>query len=476
MMTARLLYLTAAAAACVAAQPALIQSDWQAAINRIRPDSVRGHLSFLASDLLEGRATPSRGLDLAAEYIAAQFRRAGLEAPMGAGYFQSLNLQEVSVDLDGFECRLYQNGQVTRIDGIPVSREAIDIEREPLLPTAQLPVATRDAVIVYRGDVSKPQEAMKLLAGAGARLVIVLDPQGALSRVVARTRAIPAGRDANLPSARLLFVRSFSETIAPDARISVHARPTRVRPLKASNVGGLLRGSDPELAHSYLVISAHYDHVGMAPLGDGDRIFNGANDDASGVTALLEMAESFAQLPQRPRRSILFVAFAGEENGLLGAREFVAHPPVPVEQIVANLNFEHLGRPDADGASYIGKATMTGFGYTTMTEPMVAAARRAGFELFRHEKFSEPFYQASDNFAFAQRGIPAHTISNGFLFPEYHAVGDHWEKVDADNLAGLARALALGILTLADDGRAPQWIETVEKTEAFRKAAAALRR
>ena len=463
-------------AALLAAQPALVRSDWQAALNRIRPDSVRGHLSFLASDLLEGRATPSRGLDLAAEYIAAQFRRAGLEAPMGAGYFQSLNLQEVSADLEGFECRLYQNGEVTRIDGIPVSREAIDIDREPLLPAKQLPVAARDAVFVYRGDVSKPQEAMKLLAGAAARLAIVVDPQGTLARAVARTRAIPAGRDAQLPSTRLLFVRAFPETIAPDARITVHARPTRVRPLKASNVGGLLRGSDPELAETFLVISAHYDHVGMTPFGDGDRIYNGANDDASGVTALLEMAETFAHLPQRPRRSILFVAFAGEESGLLGAREFVAHPPVPVERIVGNLNFEHLGRPDADGTSYVGKATMTGYGYTTMTEPMVTAAGRAGFEIFRHEKYSDPFFQASDNFAFAQRGIPSHTISNGFLFPEYHAPGDHWEKIDCDNLAGLARALALGILTLADDGRAPQWNETVEKTEAFRKAAVTLRR
>ena len=129
-----------------------VPSDWQAAMNRIRAESIRGHLSFLASDLLEGRATPSRGLDVAAEYIAAQFRRAGLEASSAGGYYQPLELQEAAPDLDGFQCRLFQNGEETHVSGIPFSIDAIDVDREPLLPATTAQVGAKGAVVVFRGD------------------------------------------------------------------------------------------------------------------------------------------------------------------------------------------------------------------------------------------------------------------------------------------------------------------------------------
>ena len=452
-----------------------VPSDWQAAMNRINADSVRGHLSFLASDLLEGRATPSRGLDVAAEYIAAQFRRAGLEPPLGAGYFQSLDLREVTPDLEGFECRILQaGGGDVLVSGVPYSKDGIAVDREPLLPIADSTVTAGDAVLVYRGDVSQPQELMKLLGASHAKLVIVVDPSGAMVRAVARTRVLPSTREPRLPAGRWLFVSSFPEALPPDARITVKAKPLAVRPLSARNVAGWLRGSDPVLRDTSVVVSAHYDHEGIKPFGTGDRIFNGANDDASGVTAVLEMADSFARLPQRPRRSILFVAFAGEENGLLGSREFVKHAPVELSRIVANINFEHLGRPDADGSNYIKKATVTGFDFSTIGATLTEAGDLAGFEFFKHEKYSDAFFAASDNYSFAQAGIPAHTVSNGYLFPEYHAPGDHWEKIDCDNMAGLTRALALGVLTMADDVRAPQWNGANEKTEAFRKAARGL--
>ncbi len=467
--------------AVAAVTPALwaqrgIPSDWQAAMNRIRPESVRGHLSFLASDLLEGRATPSRGLDIAAEYIASEFRRAGLEPPLGAGYFQSLDLRQAAPDLDGFECVIQQTGGSVRVSGVPFSKDGIDVDREPMLPVTNAEVAAKGAVLVFRGDVSKPQELMKSLAAAEAKLVIVVDPTGSMARAIGRTRIFAASREPKLPAGSWLFVPSFPQTIAPDARITVRAKPVAMRALTARNVAGLLRGSDPVLSDTYVVVSGHYDHIGVVPFGTGDLVYNGANDDASGVTAVLEMADSFARLPERPKRSILFVAFAGEEAGLLGSREFVQNPPVALRKIVANVNFEHLGRPDSDGGSNVGKGTMTGFDFTTLGATLTEAARLAGFEFFKHEKYNEPFFAASDNLSFANRGIPSLTACSGFLFPEYHALGDHWEKIDATNMAGLVRALALGVLTIADDARAPQWNETNEKTEKYRKAAEALAR
>jgi hypothetical protein len=453
-------------AAAIAPAQRGVPSDWQAVMNRVRPESIRGHLSFLASDLLEGRGTPSRGLEIAAEYIASQFRRIGLEPVIDAGFFQPLDLREAAVDLEGFECRL----DAAPVSGVPLSRDGIQVDREPLLPVTSTSVDARGAVIVFRGDVSRPRDVLKALGAIDAKLIIVVDPIGRVARAALRIAAVPAGQEPNVPAGRWLFVPSFPENLAPDARITVKAKPVSIRPLSARNVVGLMRGSDPALRDTYLVVSAHYDHEGMRPFGTGDRIYNGANDNASGVTGMLEMAAAFAPLPERPKRSILFVAFTAEEDGMLGSSEFVRHPPVPIGQIVANVNFEHLGRPDADGTSYLRKATITGYGYTSISTTLTEVGRLSGIEYLKHEKYNDAFFKASDNLSFAEVGIPAHTVSNGFIFPEYHAPGDEWQKIDSENMAALVRSLSLGVLTLADDARAPQWNETNEKTEEYRKS------
>ena len=468
-MLRRILMAGVAAAAMTWAQRG-VPSDWQAAMNRIRADSVRGHLSFLASDLLEGRGTPSRGLDIAAEYIASQFRRAGLEPVMGAGYYQSLDLREAAIDFEGFECKVYDGATEVNVSGVPLSGDGIHVDREPMLPVTSAPVEAKGAVIVFRGDTAKPREVLKQLGAIDAKLVIVVDPTGAVARMATNIPLAKAGEQPRLPQHHWLFVPSFPANVAADARITVKAKPVAIRPISARNVAGLFRGSDPVLRDTYVVVSAHYDHVGMTPFGTGDLIYNGANDDASGVTGVLEMAAALAALPERPKRSILFVTFAGEEEGLLGSREFVQHPPVPIEKIVADINFEHLGRPDADGTSYVGKAAATGFDFSTLGPALADAGRDVGIEIFKHEKFSDPFFEASDNYPFAQAGIPSLTVCHGFLFPEYHAPGDHWEKIDSESMTHVLRALTLGTLKIADDARAPQWNEANEKTREFRKS------
>ena len=467
----RRLLIGAVTAAAIGTAQRGVPSDWQAAMNRVQPDSIRGHLSFLASDLLEGRETPSRGLDIAAEYIAAQFRRAGLEPGYGASYYQPLDLREGAVDLEGFRCTLFERGGAVNVTGIPFSWDGIQVDREPLLSTTDPALAAKGAVVVFRGDLSRPQQVLKQLAANGAMLVIVVDPTGATARMATRITIVPAGQDPVVRPGRWLFVSSFPENLAPDARISVAAKPVAIRTLSARNVVGLLRGSDPVLRDTYVVVSAHYDHEGRRPFGAGDGIFNGANDDASGVTGVLELAAAFAPLPARLRRSILFVTFAGEEHGLKGSREFIRAPPVALSKIVANVNFEHLGRPDSDGGNQVGKGSITGFDFSSIGSTLTAAAGLAGFTFFKHEKYSDPFFEASDNLSFARVGIPAHTVCSGFLFAEYHAPGDHWEKIDAVNMAGLVRALGLGVLTITDDVRVPQWNEANEKTLKFREAA-----
>jgi Zn-dependent M28 family amino/carboxypeptidase len=305
-------------------------------MDHISADSLRGHLSFLSSDLLEGRATPSRGLDLAAEYIAAQFRRAGLAAVGDDGYFQT-----------------------GAVDGKP-----------------------------------------------------------------------------------------------------------------ARNVVGLLRGSDPALGDTYVILSAHYDHVGMRPTGD-DKIYNGANDDGSGTVSVMEIASALAASPVHPKRSILFMTFFGEEKGLLGSRYYTSHPLVPLEKTVAEVNLEQVGRTDSTDGPQIDVAYVTGFDYSNLAKILAGEAPTAGIKISKDP--AEKFFERSDNLYFAQAGVPAHTVYVAADYSDYHRVSDEWQKIDYANMARVDRGIALGLLRLASDAVPPKWNESDPAARKFADAAKKLR-
>jgi Zn-dependent M28 family amino/carboxypeptidase len=304
---------------------AQITPEMRIVAGHITANSLRGDVSFLASDLLEGRDTPSRGLDIAGEYIASQFRRLGLEPVGDDGYFQTV--------------------------------------------------------------VLRPE-----------------DPDSAKSR----------------------------------------------------NVAGILRGSDPRLKDTYVILSAHYDHVGLAQSGD-DRIFNGANDDASGTASVLEVANALASLHPRPKRSILFILFCGEEKGLRGSRYYAAHPLVPLATTVAQLNLEQLGRTDASEGPHINSANVTGFDFSDMVPVLVDAGKRVGIAVTKVPEASDKYFNRSDNGPLAKAGVPAHTLSVTYDFPDYHAVGDEWQKIDYDNMAKVDQAVGIATLRLAQALTTPHW-------------------
>ena len=218
------------------------------------------------------------------------------------------------------------------------------------------------------------------------------------------------------------------------------------RPIKLRNVVGLLRGSDPALKDTCVIVTAHYDHLGnRGPAGDDtDHIFNGANDDGSGTVSVVEIASALASLKNRPKRSILFMTFFGEEKGLLGSRYYGRHPVVPIEKTVADVNLEQVGRTDDSEGPRIGAATLTGHGYSDLTNVFTAAGQAEGVRLERHPQFSDAFFGRSDNQALADLGVPAHTISVAFMFPDYHGLTDHWQKIDYTNMAKVDRMVAAG--------------------------------
>jgi hypothetical protein len=437
----------------------------QSTMDHISAQSLRGHLSFIASDLLEGRATPSRGLDLAAEYIAAQFRRAGLEPVGDDGYFQTATLIQREPNWEGFEMTVSSGAKTIRIE----KTEAY------LLPESALNL--HDAPIVVADQNTPPGDTR-------GKVVFAANPRGRgnydqPALVIANSPNIPTGPQIRDPEAGpgrgAMNVVNKPELAAflkdnPDARLSVHMAGSMERPVKVHNVAGLLRGSDPQLKDTYVLLTAHYDHLGTRAAGE-DKIFNGANDDGSGTVSVVEIADAIAALGRHPARSILFMTFFGEERGLVGSRYYGRHPLVPLEKTIADLNLEQIGRTDATDGPQIGTASITGYDFSELPGILADAGKLTGINVYKNEQASDPYFARSDNQALADVGIPAHTLCVAFDYPDYHKVGDHWEKVDYANMAKVDRAVALALLHVASDAPPPKWNESNPKAKKYVDAA-----
>ena len=222
----------------------------------------------------------------------------------------------------------------------------------------------------------------------------------------------------------------------------------------APNVVGILRGSDPVLRDEYLVYSAHMDHVGVRnPDADGDSIFNGADDDASGTATVMEVAEAMASLDPAPRRSIIFVIVSGEERGLWGSAAFAENPTVPVEAMVANLNVDMVGRNWPDTIVAIGREH-SDLGATL--ERVNASHPEIGMTAIDDIWPDQRFYFRSDHFNFARRGVPILFFFNG-THEDYHRPSDELDKIDTEKTARIGRLLFLLGLEITQTDARPQW-------------------
>ena len=224
--------------------------------------------------------------------------------------------------------------------------------------------------------------------------------------------------------------------------------PARRR--RAFNVVGLLRGADSTMTREHILVGAHYDHVGIRTPVDGDSIYNGADDNASGTVAVITIGEILARGP-RPRRTIVFAAWTGEESGGLGARWYSDHPALPLEQMAANLEIEMIGRPDPLAGGR-GKGWLTGYERSTMGALFAAARLPIGPD----KRPGQSFFQRSDNYHLALRGIVAHTLSSFSLHVDYHRPSDEVDRIDARHLTALIAVAAQAVRVLAD-GEKPVW-------------------
>ncbi|MCX6135917.1 MAG: M28 family peptidase, partial [Ignavibacteriales bacterium] len=239
---------------------------------------------------------------------------------------------------------------------------------------------------------------------------------------------------------RAMAPRSFSLTdVSADVKTS-----TLITSLVSTNVMGVLEGSDSTWKNEYIVVGAHYDHVGMRKNHEPgeDYIFNGADDNASGTACVLGVAAAFGKLKNHPKRSILFVTFAGEEKGLFGSSTYVDHPPVPLAQTVAMLNMDMVGRNSIDSLILIG----------TVQSPDIATIVRmenesVGFVLQNNQ---DKYLGGSDHASFMKKGIPFMFFHSG-MHPQYHQVGDEASLIDGDKDAKVGRLVFRTALHIAND-------------------------
>ncbi len=216
------------------------------------------------------------------------------------------------------------------------------------------------------------------------------------------------------------------------------------------NAIGVLRGTDP--AGEAIMLSAHLDHLGVnEALAGDDKIFNGADDDASGCVAVLELARILAS-GKRPRRTIYFICFGSEERRGLGSRYFIDHSPVPLTKIVADLNFEMLGRPDAKVPP--GTLWLTGFERSTLGPELA----RRGASLVADARPEERFFQRSDNYPLALQGVVAHTVSSFGLHTDYHRPSDDLSKIDFPFMTRSLNSLVKPIQWFANSTFRPAWL------------------
>lgn len=483
-----------------AALPPIIQT----VLYSITAADLKGALSFIASDALQGRYTPSPSLDVAAEFIASQFRAAGLEPGGDQDYFQTATMIDRHMPKLQGDMVVRQGSRTTFIpaQSVTISDESqvVKIDRAPAIvfssrdPDALKTVdVTAKAVVVPEPPGRGPRDPNaarrrrafdKAVASSNAAVEIVVGQQ---RQAPMNTKLVPASeaQEHRVPivvvaSDELQAWLDHPDSGSEDRTVSLDIPAPDDHRVVLKNVIGILRGSDPNLKYTYVLLTAHYDHIGTVETAGraaqnrsqnpSDRIYNGANDDGSGTVSVIEIAKALAKLNPHPKRSVVFMTFFGEERGELGSQYYAKHPAVPLAKTVADVNLEQVGRTDSSVGRQVNNATMTGYDYSDMPKYFEEAGRETGIKIYMDKDASDAFFTRSDNASLAEEGVPAHSLTVTFDYPDYHGLGDRWQKIDYENMARVDRMVALGVLNIANSVKAPQWNAQNPRAAQFREA------
>ena len=468
------------------------------AVQTITPSDVYARIEFLASDAMRGRDTPSPELEIVANYLVSQYKQMGF-APGGEGgtFYQwwpfplrRLSASEASLEFAGTggSTRLALGRDFFSAGGTAAAIHSAGLVYAGRGADALLAEGTmRDRVVVVAipGASSRDWRLERTRLRNGARragasaIVYVLDapwtadsiaryaqtaqnpartlggelayPQFFLGRDAAR-RVFQAGGlslDDQLAAGETMTQPVALSGVAVNAGLPVQTLDAG----RAPNVIAILPGSDPALRDEYVVLSAHMDHIGVGRAVDGDSINNGADDDASGTSGLLEVAQAMAQLGVRPRRSVVFLHVSGEEKGLLGSEWYSDHPTLPLERIVANVNVDMIARNAADSVVVIGKDYST---LGDVANRLDAEHPELNLTLADDIWPEQRFFFRSDHFNFARKEVPSIFFFSG-VHEDYHRPSDEVEKIDADKAARISRMVFYLVYEIANDPQRPRW-------------------
>ncbi len=500
------------------------------AVGRLRASAVAAHIAFLASPSLEGRGLGARGLEGAAEYVAATFALAGIGplSPAGTGiisapYFHPVPVREIArpsgtlgievrrgdararrTFLQGVDCLLPERPPATVRSGVVFAgygiREGsparddyrgLDVKGSVVVVLEGVPAGpewhTPALLARYGADedgAPRVREKATLAGRLGARALLLIEPDGFAARCAAFHRStffapFEASEEDTPPVVEVS--EAVGDTLLATANLtcrSARAEAGRVLPgataevrllgderlVMARNVVGVIRGSDPALRDEAVIVGAHMDHLGRS----GDTIYPGADDNASGVAALLEIAKAFASNPHKPRRTLVFVGWTGEEAGHLGSEYYVAHPLWPLEKTFAYLNLDMIGHPwkaeeirqllaDSHldrGDEFLAKVKVPEFlevgvaaSAPGLGPVLKTAARGTGVAL--HLDWTDGTSGQSDYRAFARHGVPFVRCFGNF-FDGYHEPTDTADKVDPAQVLRMARLAFVSTWLLGD--------------------------
>jgi hypothetical protein len=500
----------------LSAYPGATQNLPMDVLPHFRPEAIHAHMNFLADDLLEGRGTGARGYELGSKYVAAQFEADGLEPGGEDGtYFQRVPLRKATIVAerssltirDGASSRTLRYGidftfradpkhtQTNITAPVVIIGYGVTVPEFGIDDFAGIDVKGKIVAVIAGAPSSLPDIPHAIYASLDSKLENAA-AHGAVGLWTLRTATGPvpkanpvtvwkdkAGTPHGIPD-RIQSIATISRDIAASLLekstygieqlenatkngrfraidsgiVATAAASNEYTDFTAPNVAAISRGSDTNRNEEYVVFTAHLDHLGIGEPVNGDAIYNGALDNASGIAVLLELARVFAAAP-KARRSVLFLAVTGEELGLLGSDYFAANPTVPRNRIVANIN--------GDGASLepIRQFLAIGADESTLNGPVNAAAHVIGLEIVPNRHPEQNAFVRSDHYSFARRGIVSvypfpgtfEEVQNGEA-PRYHTPSDDMNhKFDFDAGVVWERFQFLLTYSVANADLPPQW-------------------
>lgn len=489
------------------AQETLLTPDARRAIDSVRAETIREHVRFLSDDKLEGRDTASSGGQLAADYLAGQFQEMGLKPVGDNGtFFQKVPFQRVRMDTASSQILLKDDSGETRLAfgedfvlngagrasakvsgglvfagyGITAPEfqhddyKGLDVKGKVVVILAGEPVSADPAFFDGEKDTRYASGGSKIQRatanGAVAVITLLTGPRAAAFPWDQFRRAaefssitLPGSTPNGFPAlvareqgAEKLFAGSeLSWKAVTEAAAAGKVQPQPLKrtaavdlllertPAPAPNVVGLLEGRDPELKKQVVVYTAHYDHIGARAAGEGDLINNGAWDNASGTSGVLETARAFTRLEQKPRRSILFMLVTGEEKGLLGSRYYTQNPIWRIEDTAANINLdmtEIFGIPKEIVPQGAERSP-------ALTRSAQAVADALNLKVGKDPTPELNVYTRSDQFSFVQAGVPS-------IFLRW---ANEYEDLDAEKAKELVREKMRTIYHNPKDEFDPTW-------------------